>query len=67
MNRGSFDRLNLERLLREADLAYRERPEQEHGEDWAAWYAAYISDRLPAEDYAEEPETLPSAEPYLSE
>lgn len=61
---------DLERLLRETEHAHGEyeRTLGRRDDNWPAWYAAYMYRRLPlANDFADEPETLPSAEPYLSE
>lgn len=72
MEAKSVDKQLLERLLREAEAAHG-RYETElgrHDDNWPAWYARYIVERLPAipsEDYIREPEELPSAEPYLNE
>jgi 16S rRNA C967 or C1407 C5-methylase (RsmB/RsmF family) len=63
---------DLERLLRDAESAHAAY-ETELGtsdDNWPAWYARYIFERLPEtpwQDYAQEPEKLPSTEPYLSE
>lgn len=66
----SFSRQDLVSLLRETEQAHAEYERQlGHADaDWPAWYADYMYRRLPlANDFAHEPETLPSTEPYLSE
>lgn len=65
-----FTPQDLERLLRETEQAHGEyeRTLGHRDDDWPAWYASYMYPRLPqAGDFADEPETLPSTEPYLSE
>ena len=58
-------------LLREAEPAHAEFERQlgRRDDDWPAWYARYIVDRLPEtpwEDYIDKPEELPSAEPFTA-
>jgi hypothetical protein len=65
-----FTRQDLEQLLRETEQAHGEyeRTLGHRDENWPAWYADYMYGRLPlANDFAGEPERLPSTEPYLSE
>jgi hypothetical protein len=70
MNERAVDVDTLARLLREAESAH---GEFEAGlgrrdEGWPEWYARYITDRLPAmPSVADEPELMPSTEPYLNE
>jgi hypothetical protein len=61
---------DLERLLRETEQAHGEyeRSLGHPDDNWPAWYASYMFSRIPpAGEFADEPERLPSAEPYLSE
>ena len=61
---------DLARLLREAEVAHGEfeRSAGHVDANWPDWYAAYIFPRMPAcIDYSEDPEKLPSTEPYLGE
>jgi hypothetical protein len=65
-----FTQQDLERLLRETEQAHGEyeRSLGHRDDNWPAWYAAYMYSRLPiADDFADDPERLPSTEPYLSE
>lgn len=59
----------LAELLRAAEKAHAEY-EQTLGrrdDDWPEWYAHYIFERLPGADYVDEPEKIPSTEPFLNE
>jgi hypothetical protein len=70
MQSTRFTQQDLERLLRETEQAHGEyeRKLGHRDDDWPAWYAAYMYERLPlGGDFAEEPERLPSTEPYVSE
>lgn len=60
----------LARLLRDAEAAHAayEREPGHTDPAWTDWYAAYLYPRLLGlRDYADEPEELPSTEPYLGE
>jgi hypothetical protein len=58
---------SLTHLLREAEAAHAqyETTLGHRDDDWPSWYARYIIERLP--NVEEEPEMIPSSEPYLSE
>lgn len=70
MEQKLFTTADLARLLREAEAAHVEYERSlGHPDDtWPDWYAAYMYPRIPGfRDYADEPEELPSTEPYLNE
>jgi hypothetical protein len=72
MESNAFGVTDLEKLLRETERAHGEYEQQLGHSDnnWPAWYARHLYERIPwpwRQEYIDEPEKLPSTEPYLSE